>query len=490
MYKYISIISLILLVLAWVYPYHYAPWFVAENEFFILLIPCFLLLPFIRKKEFKISEFFIFPLILFFFSFIQYLLLGSYFLEDFILVSIYLFFIILILIISEIYKKKEHIILILKTIIFLCLINSIIIILQYFNINSIFILEHTGTKRYYGNIGQPNHLSTLFMMGIVSSILLFNKKIIKIQLLYIISLYLIFFVFLTGSRTGFLTLLFLAFLGFIFRNKQSIKFSMTFFGTLILIYFLCNYFFSKNSRNPVKNFSETVNDSRLTLWSDSISSVLVNPWVGYGINGVRTSRLFGNLNFKTPYVSSHNIFLDLFLWFGVIGGIVLSFYLIIFFIKVIKDKTYGYEILLFLTPFIIHSLLEYPFRYLYLLIFVIPALSLSKNFKIYQISRFTFLILFLIYTISISIFYLEFKKYSREAFFAQSQKCEIFESLEAPILMDLMYDYSKLYCNTLTEHEMRGVIYRYAYPIHIQYYIQNGFYDKNLNKVYQIKLKK
>ncbi|WP_286740353.1 MULTISPECIES: O-antigen ligase family protein [Acinetobacter] len=482
MYKYISIISLALLVLGWLYPYHYAPWLVAENEFFILLIPCFLSLPLIRNKEFKINELFIFPIILLLFSFIQYLLLDYYFLEDFILVSIYSIFILLVLIISQTQKNKEHIILILKTIIFLCLINSIIILFQYFNINSIFILEHTGTKRFYGNIGQPNHLSTLFMMGIVSSILLYNKKIIKIQLLYIISIYLILFVFLTGSRTGVLALLSLAFLGFIFRTKQSIKFSMTFFGTLILIYFLSNYLFSKNSRNSVKNLNETINDSRLALWSDSISSILANPWVGYGINGVRTSRLFGNLNFKTPYVSSHNLFLDLFLWFGVIGGIILSFYLIIFFIKVIKDKTYGYEILLFLTPFIIHSLLEYPFRYLYFLIFVIPALSLSKNFKIYKISRFTLLILFLIYNILISIFYLEFKKYSREAFFSQSQKCEIFESLEAPILMDLMYDYSKLYCNTLTEHEMRRVIYRYAYPIHIQYYIQNGFYDENLNR--------
>ncbi|WP_411689816.1 O-antigen ligase family protein [Acinetobacter pseudolwoffii] len=482
MYKYISIISLALLALAWLYPYHYAPWFVAENEFFILLIPCFLSLLLIRNKELKINEFFIFPIILLLFSFLQYLLLDYYFLEDFILVSIYSIFILLVLIISQTKKNKEHITLILKTIIFLCLINSIIILFQYFNINSIFILEHTGTKRFYGNIGQPNHLSTLFMMGIASSILLYNKKIIKIKLLYVISIYLILFVFLTGSRTGVLTLLFLAFLGFIFRNKQNIKFSMTFFGTLILIYFLSNYLFSKNSRNSVKNLSETINDSRLALWSDSISSILANPWVGYGINGVRTSRLFGNLNFKTPYVSSHNLFLDLFLWFGVIGGIILSFYLIIFFIKVIKDKTYGYGILLFLTPFIIHSLLEYPFRYLYFLIFVIPALSLSKNFKIYKISRFTFLILFLIYTILISIFYLEFKKYSREAFFSQSQKCEIFESLEAPILMDLMYDYSKLYCNTLTEHEMRRVIYRYAYPIHIQYYIQNGFYDENLNQ--------
>lgn len=488
MYKYISI-SLALLALAWLYPYHYAPWFVAENEFFILLIPCFLSLPLIKNKEFKINEFFILPIILLLFSFIQYLLLDDYFLEDFILVSIYSIFILLILIISQLYKKKEYITLILKTIIFLCLINSIIILFQYFKINSIFILDHSGAQRFYGNIGQPNHLSTLFMMGIVSNILLYNKKIIKVQVLYIISIYLIFFVFLTGSRTGVLTLLCVALLGFTFRNKQNIKFSMTFFGTLILVFFLSSYLFSQNSRNSVKNINETINDSRLALWSDSISSILANPWVGYGINGVRTSRLFGNLNFKNPYVSSHNLFLDLFLWFGVVGGIILSFYIIIFFIKIIKDKTYGYEILLFLTPFTIHSFLEYPFRYLYFLILIIPALSLSKNFKIYQISRFTFLILFLFYTILISIIYLEFKEYSREAFFAQSQKCEIFKSLEEPVLMDLMYNYSKLYCNTLTEHEMRRVIYRYAYPIHIKYYIKNGFYDENLNKVYQMELK-
>ncbi|WP_432209837.1 hypothetical protein, partial [Acinetobacter variabilis] len=113
---------------------------------------------------------------------------------------------------------------------------------------------------------------------------------------------------------------------------------------------------------------------------------------------------------------------------------------------------------------------------------IIPAFAFSKSFKVYQISRVTFILLFLFYTILVSFLYLEFDKYSRGAFFAQFQKCEISEIFEEPILMDLMYDYSKLYCNTLTEHEMRRVIYRYAYPIHIEYYIQNGFYDKNLNQ--------
>lgn len=479
---YTKFIIYILLILSWIYPYHLAPWPVAENEFFILLIPCIFFLWLLKYKKIKINNLVFFPIALLFFSFIQYLIIENYFLEDFILISIYLLFIILVLIISQTIQSIDYIYIYFRLILLLCLINSIIILFQYFDLKSIFILNHAGIQRFYANIGQPNHLSTLFLMGIVSSILLYKKQIIKIQLLYIISIYLIFFVFLTGSRTGILTLLCLAFLGVLFRKKQSIKFSFGFFGSLILVYFLFSYIFLQNSRNSIKNINETLNDSRITLWMDSISSIIANPWIGYGINGVRTSRLFGNLNFKTPYVSSHNLFLDLFLWFGVIGGLILSFYLIIFFKKVIEDKTYGYEILLFLTPFIIHSLLEYPFRYLYFLIFIIPVLSLCKNFKIYQISRFTFMILGVLYTTLIFNFYLEFEKYSRGAFFAQSQKCEISETLEEPILMDLMHDYSKLYCNILTEHEMRRVIYRYAYPIHIEYYIQNGFYDKNLNQ--------
>lgn len=482
MNKYIIFSVTILLGLGWLYSFHYGPWLVAENEFFILLIPLILCLKLLSFKKLKTNEIIFFPLVMLFFSFVQYLIIDYYFLEDFILVSIYMLFIILMLIITQNIKSKRCIFLSLFFILLLCSINSVIVLFQYFDIKNIFILWHSGDHRFYGNIGQPNHLSTLFMIGIVSSLILYKFKKIKIKILYIISIYFTFFVFLTGSRTGWLTLLFLLFLSIILKSKKNIKFNFKFFGILNIVYLIYSYSFSYNSRNIVKGVSSALHDSRFDLWMDSVSSIFANPWVGYGINGVRTSRLFSNLNFKTPYVSSHNIILDFFLWFGVFGGIVLIFYLIIIFIRIIKDKTYSYEILLFLTPFIIHSFLEYPFRYLYFLILVIPAFAFSKSFKVYQISRVTFLLLFFFYTILVSFLYLEFDKYSRGAFFAQFQKCEISEIFEEPILMDLMYDYSKLYCNTLTEHEMRRVTYRYAYPIHIEYYIQNGFYDKKLNQ--------
>ncbi len=252
---------------------------------------------------------------------------------------------------------------------------------------------------------------------------------------------------------------------------------------LNILYLIFSYSFSNNSRNTIKSLERTFHDSRLSLWSDSVSSIWANPWLGYGVNGVRSSRLFGDQNFKIPYTSSHNIFLDLFLWFGFLGGIFFCFFLIYIFLKFIVNKEY--EIFIFLIPFLIHSLLEYPFRYLYFLVLIIPVFSMIKGVKTIYISRFVFLGLFLVYIFLVVILSIEFNRYSRGAFFSQSQKCEVVVEDRDPILMDLMYKYSNLYCNKLNEYEIRKVIYRYSYPVHIQYYIEQGFYDKKLYKMYE-----
>ena len=477
MRKYISIICAFLLLLSWLYPYHYAPWPVAENEFFILIIPCFLFLFSLKNKKIIINDFFVFILILLLFSIIQYFLLDYYFLEDLIVVSIYLIFVLLILITSGGGDYEKYTNFFLKIIVFLSLINSIPILFQYFNINNIFVLNHLGVRRFYGNIGQPNHLSTLFVMGIVSSFHLCKRKIFDKKILYITSLYFIFFIFLTGSRTGLLTLFFLLFLTLIFRNDQNNKFDSRFFGALILIYFLFNYFFTENSRNSFRKINESINDSRLTLWGDSISSVLANPWVGYGVNGVRTSRLFGDLNFKVPYVSSHNILIDFFLWFGVVGGVSFFIYVLLICRRIYRDRRNRYEIFLFLTPFAVHCLLEYPFRYLYFLVLIIPALSMIRGGRVFYIDRSIFILIISVYMLLISFVYIDFDRYSRGAFFSHIQKCEV--EYGEPIVLNLMQEYSYLYCGTLSQWKMRKVIYRYSYPIHIKYYLELGYFDEN-----------
>ena len=480
MYKYLTIIIWGLLAFSWLYPYHYAPWLVAENEFLILLIPCILGLSLIKNKKLKVNDFFIFILVLLYFSLIQYLLLDYYFLEDIVVISIYLIFILLNLIISKEYFNKKNANYFLMVIVFLSIINSIPMLFQYFNINNIFVLNHFGVRRFYGNIGQPNHLSTIFVMGIVSSILLYKRNIFDERILYITSLFLIFLIFLTGSRTGLLTLFFLLFLTLIFRNDQKTKLDLRFFGSLILIYFLLDYFFSENSRNSFREINKTISDSRLTLWEDSISSILANPWVGYGINGVRTSRLFGNLDFKVPYVSSHNILIDFFLWFGVIGGASFLIYVLLICRRIYLDERNSYEIFLFLTPFAVHCLLEYPFRYLYFLVLIIPVLSVVKGGKIFYIHRSVFIFIIFIYMLLISFVYIDFQRYSQSAFFAHIQKCEIKDG--EPIVLDLMQKYSYLYCENLSQWEMRKVIYRYSYDIHIKYYLDLGYFDGNFSR--------
>lgn len=475
-----------ILCLGWLYPFHYAPWLVAENEFFILLIPIILSFRLLKYKKIEANGLLIFPVFLIFFSFFQFFLID-YYLEDFILISIYSLFIVLMLIISQNYRDGVSGFLFLKALVLLTIINSIIVLLQYFDFENIFVLNHTGDRRFHGNVGQPNHLSTLFLMGVVSCFLLYKNKKIKKITLYALSIYLVFFIFLTGSRTGLLTLFLLIFIVAAVSTKEDFRFNVSFFCFLNIFYLILSKIFSVNSRNTVNSLGTTLNDSRLSLWEDSITSLLANPWIGYGINGVRSSKLFSDQNFQVTYVSSHNLFLDLFLWFGLVGGGIIFFYLLFIAFKIINNKEYG--VFIFLTPFMIHCFFEYPFRYLYFIVLIIPVISLVKNIEKIYIRRSIFICLNLFFFGLILIFSIEFNMYSRSAFFAQSQKCERSnEDEKPPILMDLMYDYSQLYCGSLTENEMKRVVYRYPYLIHVKYYIEKGFYDEKLNQTY-VKMK-
>ncbi|NAR47102.1 hypothetical protein GPS60_05495 [Acinetobacter haemolyticus] len=482
--NYIKYTIVLLLILSWLYPFHYYPWIVAENEFFILLLSMIMSFLLFKYKYVKVNEFIFFPIVILILSFFQYLIIESYYLEDLVVISIYMLFIALMLLLGEVFLTGVNIGFILKVIILLCFLNSIIMFLQYFNVNNMFVLEHSGMKRFYGNIGQPNHISTLFLMGVVSLLILYKRKKISFLSLYILSIYLTFFIFLTGSRAGLLTFFILIMIGSILQNNR--KFDTLFFGSLILIYMFFSYSFSVNSRNNLKVIESSVSDSRLILWKDSISSVIENPWLGYGVNGVRTSRLFSSLNFKVSYVSSHNIFIDFFLWFGVIGGLLCIIYGLYLFIKIYKDRKNCYGILLFLTPFIVHSLLEYPFRYLYFLILTIPIFSLVRGVKIMYIKRSVVIFFLFVYFLLISFVFIDFNRFSRSAFFAQIQKCESIEG--NPIVLDLMSNYAQLYCGSLTSSEMRKVIYHYPYPVHVKYYLDLGYYDENLDK-FQKKIK-
>ena len=146
-------IIFILLSLAWLYPFHYYPWLTAENEFFILLIPCLLLFPITQHKKLKINELIFVPTLLILFSLIQYTFIRGFFLENLIITSLYSIFIMLLIFFFYIYNDKKNIIFLLKLIVYTCFFNGFIIIFQVLDYQNIFVLEHHGNKRFYANIG-------------------------------------------------------------------------------------------------------------------------------------------------------------------------------------------------------------------------------------------------------------------------------------------------------------------------------------------------
>lgn len=480
---YHKIVIFLLMSLAWLYPFRYDPWLTAENEFFILLIPCLLLFPITQYKKLKINELVFIPTFLILSSLIQFVFIDGFFLENLIITSVYSIFIIFIIIYPYVYNNKENIFYLLKLMIYICFFNGLIIVFQVLDCQNIFVLEHYGNKRFYANIGQPNHVSTLFLIGIVSSLILYRKNILtKVGFFFVTTIF-IYFIFLTGSRTGVLTLILFLFWS-LFCDKDNIKSNIYIFAYLITFYIFLSIVFPQNSRNTVGTVADTANDSRLSLWSDSVSSIIAKPFTGYGINGVRESRLFSNLDFTTTYTSSHNFILDSMLWFGCFGGLILIIYIFRVVLKAIVTRDYNGYIILFLIPFSLHSLLEYPFRYLYFLVIIISPLCLIKSLKVYEIGRNILIIIAIVYIGLLALLYHEFNEYSRGAYFASIQKCEV-QNSSNPIVLDLMYQYSRLYCNDLSDSEMKQVIYHYLYPIHVEHYIKSGYTDMKLEVFYK-----
>ncbi len=485
MNKYIYIIIFLLFGLSWFYPFHYMPWMTAENEFFCLLIPLSLSFFFFKyNNEIKINSFVVIPLLVLIFSLAQFFLFNDYYLEDLVLVAIYSLFSIIVLILSCSFYSKDNFIRLLGLIVFLSIFNSVIISLQYFEVKSIFLLEHFGRQRFYGNIGQPNHISTLLCMGVVSSFLLYRLGLFNSKKLYFISFLFIFFIFLTGSRAGILILILMGFWLLWGFKEIEIKNKIKYILSITIFYNLIQYFFVDNSRFKSGKVS-ALDQSRLELWSDAISIIQSNPFLGYGVNGVKTARIFGDLSFKIPYVSSHNMILDIFIWFGFLGGGILLCFLLYFLLIILIKENNRDIVILFLIPFLIHCMLEYPFRYLYFLILVLPIVGLISKFKVVYLSKSLFLILLIIYIFLISIVFWEFNKYSKGAFLGHTQRC-MMQQDHNPIILDLMSNYSMLYCNVLNDTDMERLVYRYSYAYHMQFLAEKNI-ENNDFKNYLLK---
>lgn len=234
-----------------------------------------------------------------------------------------------------------------------------------------------------GNLGQPNHAATLLVMALASTWYLWRAG--RLGWLVGVALAWLFAsgVAVTESRGGLLAVLVLVAWGgyrvFCLPRRWTNLSGLAAMAVLQVGLFLAwPHFFSAWRMSSVLPLSgaarlaESGSDARWTVWAQLWDASWLQPWTGWGIRNtaVAHNAVAHEGVFSLPLTYSHNLALDLVVWLGwPVGGLMVAgaaFWMLRQ--MVARHDTLGLFGMALVIPFAVHSLLEFPFAYAYLLL--------------------------------------------------------------------------------------------------------------------------
>lgn len=231
-------------------------------------------------------------------------------------------------------------------------------------------------SRPTANLAQPNNMATLLGMALAAVVYLFEKRQLKRIAAVILTVLILFGITLSQSRSPWLTAIFIVL--FWAWQRRSIEFSLTnvhmllwlaIYVVMIFCLPLLAELLGTASSSPVERAQQM---DRLGLYEQFTNAVLQGPWYGYGWGQGFTAQAavaMAHPHYEPSYYA-HNILLDLLVWNGpILGGaliIAVAVWLLILLVRATNlTATFAW---LALSFFIIHSMLEYPHAYLFLLV--------------------------------------------------------------------------------------------------------------------------
>lgn len=231
-------------------------------------------------------------------------------------------------------------------------------------------------SRPFANMRQPNNLATFIGFGLASLFFLFEKNAITSKKATTLVVILIIGLALCQTRASWLFMTALPMFIFWQKTKKELKIKNKTVLFITLFFIITTISFPKISEllgfpyEPLLERAKHI--ERWAMYKDSIKVILNSPWYGYGWNQAMAAQASIATQSPMLYSStySHNILLDLLIWNGpVIGSaiVVLSAFWLLNLIKNITslESCYAWCALI---PFIIHSFVELPYAYSFLLI--------------------------------------------------------------------------------------------------------------------------
>ncbi len=231
-------------------------------------------------------------------------------------------------------------------------------------------------ERVMANLGQPNQLASLLLMGMVALAFIFEQRGIGRSGLFLAAAFMTWVIVLTGSRTAILSAL--AIVLFLLLKKRykgdslPPRFLVIWFAGFVLAILAAPSIHEFLLLSDGRNVALTDQNGRALIWQQTIAAIADAPWLGYGWNQTPVAQATGALQHPGVlfFSNAHNLVLDLCAWVGLPLGIALSAACAYWFFTRIKrarspEAVYAMAMLL---PVAVHSMLEFPFAYAYFLL--------------------------------------------------------------------------------------------------------------------------
>lgn len=242
----------------------------------------------------------------------------------------------------------------------------------------IYVVDLPTGARPFGNVAQPNHLSTLCLLGLCGLLWLHQRHKVSGLAFWLATSFLLLGMVMTQSRTGWLQVGLVVVWGLAVRTRAGLRVSrlqlmamgMMFSAGVMLWPSLCDALLLTASRSID---AQMQTGSRLHFWQAMLDAIGREPLWGYGWQQIAAAQQRIALNHpsvSTLFEHSHNLVLDLLLWNGVpIGGAIVAAlaWWFIRHIRACRDARVVW-LLAAVGGVFVHAMLEFPLEYAYFLI--------------------------------------------------------------------------------------------------------------------------
>ena len=232
--------------------------------------------------------------------------------------------------------------------------------------------------RPYGNLGQPNHLAMLLLLGLVGAVWALQRQRIGTIGLSLIVGFVGTALVATQSRTAIVAALFVVLWLACAHSRSGLQVAPRALVAAGIAFVTLTFAWPGLLQTIDVNVSRgttemTEQGTRPTLWPSFVVAALRSPWIGYGWNQVVVAQ--GEVAASRPAFHelldhSHNLVIDLVLWNGAPVGLLIIAALVWWFARQMRAARTPAQALLLaaLVAVIVHAMFEYPLSYAYFLL--------------------------------------------------------------------------------------------------------------------------